>query len=100
MTTISSLRIAHISEHSTIYGPGTRFVIWVQGCDLGCLGCWNTEFWPHAGGRMMQVQSLFEMINETEGIEGITLLGGEPLQQSSPVLDLITRVRQLNLSIS
>ena len=48
---------------------------------------------------MMPVQSLFEMINETEGIEGITLLGGEPLQQSTPVLNLITRVRQLNFSI-
>ena len=36
-----NIRIHHIIEHSTTNGPGTRFVIWTQGCPLNCDGCFN-----------------------------------------------------------
>jgi hypothetical protein len=26
---------------STVNGPGERAVVWLQGCDLRCAGCWN-----------------------------------------------------------
>jgi len=26
---------------STANGPGERAVVWFQGCDLRCSGCWN-----------------------------------------------------------
>ena len=26
---------------STVNGPGERAVVWFQGCDLRCPGCWN-----------------------------------------------------------
>ena len=47
----------------------------------------------------MQVNSLIAQIASTEGIEGITLLGGEPLQQAEPVLKIIQAVQKLGLSV-
>ena len=93
-----TLRVGNISEHSTIYGPGIRFVIWTQGCTLACKGCWNKQFWAKSGTKV-QVNSLIAQIASTEGIEGITLLGGEPLQQAEPVLKIIQAVQKLGLSV-
>ena len=95
----SILYIGHFSEHSTIYGPGIRFVIWTQGCTLACEGCWNKQYWAKNKGIEIQVEHLFERISNTKGIEGITLLGGEPLQQSFAVLNLIKRVKKVGLSV-
>ena len=27
--------------HSRVNGPGMRAVVYFQGCNLGCAGCWN-----------------------------------------------------------
>jgi len=93
------LRIGAIEEQSSIYGPGLRFVIWIQGCTLACKGCWNKNFWPKKGGTNRSIESLVEQISVTESIEGITILGGEPLEQPEAVLNLINSVQRLNLSI-
>ena len=37
----STIKLHHIVEHSTVNGPDTRFVIWIQGCPLNCDGCFN-----------------------------------------------------------
>jgi len=93
------LRIGHTVDSSQIYGPGNRAVIWVQGCTLACQGCWNKEFWPTIGGQEMQVEELITWLKSIDDIEGITLLGGEPLQQPEAVLGVIEGARNLGLSI-
>jgi len=93
------LRIASNEEQSSIYGPGLRLVIWVQGCTLVCKGCWNTQFWPRKGGHDRTVESLVEQITKTEEIEGITILGGEPLEQAEAVHELILQVKEAGLSV-
>ena len=95
----NTIQIGHIEPCSHIYGPGQRFVIWVQGCTLGCKGCWNQQFWPAEGGNGKTIDELMKEINSIPDTEGITLLGGEPLQQSSMVLELIQRCQQNDLSV-
>ncbi|MCZ2355107.1 MAG: radical SAM protein [Bacteroidia bacterium] len=93
------MNIAHIEEHSFIYGPNCRFVIWVQGCSIRCKGCWNTEMWAFEDKIILSVQDLLRKIeNEKELIDGITLLGGEPLNQFDEVSELLIECRKLGLS--
>lgn len=93
------MNIAHIEEHSFIYGPGCRFVIWVQGCSIRCRGCWNKEMWSFENKTILSVQELLrKMKSEINYIEGITLLGGEPLDQFAEVLELLVECRKLGLS--
>jgi len=82
-------------------GPGTRAVIWTQGCDLGCPGCYNPQTHEGSGGNERPIGELVAwIIEQADAIEGITLSGGEPLQQAAPVLALVTAVReQTDLSI-
>lgn len=93
------MNIAHIEEHSFIYGPNCRFVIWVQGCSIRCKGCWNIEMWAFEDKIILSVQDLLRKIdNEKEFIDGITLIGGEPLDQFEEVTELLIECRKLGLS--
>ncbi|PVZ68916.1 4Fe-4S single cluster domain-containing protein [Pelagibaculum spongiae] len=90
--------IAHVESSSHIYGPGNRFVIWLQGCTLACKGCWNTAMWPHKENRLIERSFLLKQIIKEKNIEGITFLGGEPLQQCENVRWLISKIKMHNLS--
>lgn len=93
------MNIAHIEEHSFIYGPNCRFVIWVQGCSIRCKGCWNKEMWAFEDKIILSVQDLLLKIdNEKEFIDGITLIGGEPLDQFEEVVELFSECRKIGLS--
>ncbi|MEU6717017.1 4Fe-4S single cluster domain-containing protein [Nonomuraea sp. NPDC046802] len=88
-----SLRVHAFEPRSEANGPGTRAVLWVQGCTLACPGCFN----PGSHGRQgdeMSVNDLFARIAGLgDNIEGVTISGGEPLQQRAPVLRLLERIR-------
>jgi anaerobic ribonucleoside-triphosphate reductase activating protein len=88
-----TLNIANIIQGSYIYGPGKRIVIWVQGCAIKCKGCWNNDMWPFEIKYLYRTDELFDMILGEEGLEGITILGGEPLHQSKPLLRLVEMVK-------
>jgi len=85
-------RVHAIEPRSRANGPGARFVVWLQGCTLGCPGCFNPG--THAsGGREVAVESL-----DFGEVEGISLSGGEPMQQPEAALALLQRARARGLS--
>jgi pyruvate-formate lyase-activating enzyme len=88
------LRLHAFIPRSRANGPGCRAVVWVQGCTLGCPGCFNPETHDFRGGQWVGVDELFERIRALQGtIEGITVSGGEPFQQRPALLALLQRVR-------
>jgi anaerobic ribonucleoside-triphosphate reductase activating protein len=89
------LRLHQYLTDSQVNGPGKRFTLWVQGCTLGCPGCFNPETHPAHSGQFMPVPQLFELIKaEIPNIQGVTISGGEPLQQRKPVEALLTQIRK------
>ena len=93
------MNVAHIETKSFIYGPGCRFVIWVQGCKIHCKGCWNSQMWSFATNNSYSVLQLLEMINrERSSIEGVTLLGGEPLDQYEETYKLCSECQRSGFS--
>src|SRR5262245_54578321 len=71
-----------------------RAVVWTQGCSLGCPGCFNPETHAFDHGQWIAVDALFDRIHALgDSIEGITISGGEPLQQAGATLALLRRVR-------
>ena len=76
-----TLQVAQIVPCTEAEGPGRRFALWFQGCPLRCPGCCNPEFIPFAGGEAMSLADVLRQLDDARGygIEGITLLGGEPL---------------------
>src|SRR3954447_24155563 len=79
------LQVAQIVPCTEAEGPGRRFALWFQGCPLRCPGCCNPEFIPFEGGEEKAIGEVLADLDAAigEGIEGITLLGGEPLAHAS-----------------
>ncbi len=94
-----SLRVAQLVPRTEAEGPGHRFALWVQGCALRCPGCCNPEMFAFERGTVMTVEDLAARVLATPGIEGLSLLGGEPFSQPGPAADLCERVRAAGLGI-
>lgn len=85
-------------ENEHLYGPGKRLVLFCQGCSLRCHGCSNALLWEFNKGLNISVEELITMVNQHD-VEGITLLGGEPLDQCAEIAQLIARVKQVGKTV-
>jgi len=83
-------------------GPGRRFAIWTQGCHLRCKECCNQSYLPLVPREVMPALGLLPAILEARdrhSIEGITLLGGEPLIQARGLSLLAQAVRANGMTV-
>ena len=91
-----TLARVHATEaRSRANGPGARFVIWLQGCSLGCPGCFNPSTHDAAGGEAVEVDALLARAGD---VDGVTLSGGEPLEQPDATLAILRGARARDLS--
>lgn len=96
------LQVAQIVACTEAEGPGRRFALWFQGCPLRCPGCCNPEMLPFHGGQSMRLQEVIDLIRSAQEqltIEGLTLLGGEPLAHAAGAAELAREVQQRGLSV-
>src|ERR1700690_87816 len=85
------LQVAQIVPATEAEGPGVRFALWFQGCPLRCPGCCNPEMLPFDGGVRMPASEAVRQLEEAarrHRIEGVTLLGGEPLAHAAGAVAL------------
>jgi anaerobic ribonucleoside-triphosphate reductase activating protein len=89
------LHIAHRADRCAVLGPGTRAVIWVQGCKLRCPSCIAPHSLPFHGGYIVGVEELARDLAALP-IDGVTISGGEPFEQALALCRLIrsTRIRR------
>jgi len=90
------LNIAATMSHSRANGPGVRAVIWVQGCTIGCPGCYNAFTHVHEKRTLVTPDTIAEWVSGLEGIEGVSFSGGEPFEQALAVKMVINAVRKKN----
>ncbi|MFJ6351044.1 4Fe-4S single cluster domain-containing protein [Streptomyces sp. NPDC092046] len=72
-------------------GPGRRLGVWFQGCPLACAGCMSRHTWDAEGGRDSSVGELLGLWRDAlaRGAEGLTVSGGEPLQQAAGLAEFL-----------
>lgn len=90
------MKLHAIEPRSRANGPGARFVVWFQGCTLGCPGCFNPA--THGDGPATDVADVIAQLRAARDIEGLSLSGGEPFQQPEAALALLLAARSLGLS--
>ncbi len=94
------LRVAQTIPDTEAEGPGRRFAVWVQGCSLRCPGCCNPEmFNAERGGALVEAALLAQRVLDTPGVEGLSVLGGEPFEQAAGVAELCRVVRRGGRSV-
>ena len=81
---------------SKVNGPGNRFVLWTQGCSKGCSECFNPETWSTNVYKEYSPIELFNIIQNFE-VDGITISGGDPLEQEDELLELLMLLSSIRL---
>ncbi len=95
-----TIKIHKLVECTFSEGPGKRFAIWVQGCNIHCAGCANREMWDHTAGKEYEVSEIVEKIRQNMmRIEGVTFLGGEPFEQIQAIREIVTSIKPYGLSV-
>ena len=79
-------QVHSIQSLGTLDGPGLRFVVFLQGCNLRCKCCHNPDTWEMQSEKQFTPQEIVEKAlhyKEYFGDKGgVTLSGGEPLLQA------------------
>ncbi len=91
-------RIHSLESFGTVDGPGTRFVVFVQGCPMRCAYCHNPDTWSMTGGTLMEPSYIIEQYERNSAFYanqgGLTVTGGEPLMQIDFLIDLFTLAKE------
>lgn len=95
-------RIHSFESFGTVDGPGIRFVVFMQGCHFRCLYCHNPDTWDISGGTQYTVDEVTSKITRylpyfKKSGGGLTVSGGEPLQQIEFVSALFKKCRDLGI---
>ena len=83
-------------------GPGVRFVVFFQGCNLRCKCCHNPDTWEVAAGEeytALQVVEKVERFKDYFGKQGgITISGGEPLLQPQFAFEIFSLCKERGIN--
>jgi len=100
VNTIGSLHSWDVS--TGVDGPGTRFVAFLAGCPLRCQFCHSPDTWYRRSGHPVSVDDLMLEVRRYERFikvahGGVTLSGGEPLQQPAFTREVLRRCHEMRL---
>ncbi len=91
------MRYTRITDCDFNNGEGIRVTLWVSGCRHHCPGCQNEWMQRYDIGRpLLECWDMIERYSEPGYISGLTLSGGDPLDQDSlsELKELILKYRK------
>lgn len=94
------MRYADIHMYDIANGPGIRVSLFVSGCSHKCKHCFNQVAWDYNYGKDFTRETENEIIHflKYDYIEGLSVLGGEPLDPKNidVVLSFLKRIKSEN----
>ena len=92
------MRYSHIDNLDILNGPGTRVVLWTQGCPHHCPGCHNPHTWSEKRGKEFEEADMQKILDYLVQYfkKDFSVLGGEPLASYNRdgVTDVCKRVKE------
>ena len=97
--------IHSIESFSTVDGPGIRYVVFMQGCNLRCKYCHNPDTWSKQTANEYTVNELAnKILNSKDYLKlsngGVTFSGGEPLLQAKFLTQVCKKLKQKDIHIA
>ncbi len=86
----------------TVDGPGIRFVVFMQGCNLRCRYCHNRDTWEFNTGMQITPKELLnKILNFKEYMDisngGVTFSGGDSLCQPKFLIEILKLLKENNI---
>jgi anaerobic ribonucleoside-triphosphate reductase activating protein len=99
--TSDTFNLFRIYHHSTVDGPGRRSVIQFAGCSIRCSGCYVPETHEKTNGRIVLIDDIISEIDSHRNQhDGVTILGGEPFDQSEALEKLVSKLKAKDYHIT
>lgn len=96
-----SIWLYRLYHNSVVDGPGRRSVVQTAGCSIRCIGCHVPQTHRRENGTLTPLHAIVEEIIATRDVhDGVTILGGEPFDQPTPVAELVSRLKRHGLHIT
>lgn len=93
------IKINGLVNDSIVDGTGLRMTIFTQGCFHHCPHCHNPQTHNPKGGTIWQTEDIIAVFRENPLLDGITLSGGEPFEQSEACAALAKAAHQSGLNV-
>ena len=94
-------KVHSIESFGAVDGPGIRFVLFLQGCNLECKYCHNRDTWDINNGKYESLDDIFNKIIRYKNYicpnGGVTVTGGEPLLQVKFLIELFKKLKEENI---
>ena len=86
------MRYNKIRKMDISNGKGVRVSLFVQGCTFNCKNCFNPETHDFNGGKEFTDETISHILElcENENVEGLSLLGGEPMHPNN--IEAVTKL--------
>ena len=92
------IRVSRVLHGTSAEGPGLRTAIWFQGCSIRCKGCINPHLFSSRGGINTPITEIVDQA-VAAGVEGLTLIGGEPFDQPGAGSVLASAAQERGLGV-
>lgn len=89
------MHYGQMRQYDIANGPGIRATVFVTGCSRHCVNCFNPEYQDPAAGKPWTHQETSQLLEwlqaPTNG--GLTILGGEPMENAEDLTALVRQVK-------
>ena len=93
---VSAGFVADYKPFTFVDGEGVRCALYVSGCLFKCEGCFNEAAWSFRYGTPYDSQLEERILSDLAhpGVQGLSLLGGEPFLNTEVCLRIVSLVRE------
>lgn len=103
MTEYNGKGLVHsVESFGSADGPGVRYMIFLQGCNMRCRYCHNPDTWAGKKGEWMSADELLDKAVKYKAYwknnGGITVSGGEALLQIDFLLELFKKAKNRGIN--
>lgn len=87
---------AQMRKFDIANGLGIRSSLFVSGCRHHCPGCFNEDYQDFKYGKPWDeaAEELFMSYVKDPNVHGVSILGGEPMQQDASLKNLLKRIKE------
>lgn len=87
---------AQMRKFDIANGLGIRATLFVSGCTHKCHGCFNSDYQDFEYGTLWDEisENTFMSYVKNENVQGVSILGGEPMEQDTHLRNLLKRIKE------
>lgn len=90
------MNYAQMRKYDIANGLGIRATLFVSGCTHQCPGCFNEAYQDFSYGKLWneEAEETFMSYVRDANVHGVSILGGEPMQQDASLAALLKRIKE------